>query len=264
MSLDLFIVVSDIMTAGFEFMTVRILGEVPVRQFLSLDEYIVVDVETTGMKAETQDIIEVGALRVRQGQVEAEFSSLVGLEKTSYLPAFITDLTGITARMLAADGRPLDEVMAGFLSFAGDRPLVGHNVIFDCRFLQAALEYCNERRELRGREALPALNNRVFDTLRMARVLYKGACHRLGPLAALLQVDNQGAHRALKDCYMAHGVLQKMMSHPEWPKWFGQRKGWVKKTVRRGGKGEGTIPESGNAQGMIKGLWDNDQAADET
>ena len=244
-------------------MPVRILGEVICKSALNLDEYVVVDVETTGMKAETQDIIELGALRVRQGQVEAEFSSLVCLEKTRYLPAFITDLTGITAQMLAAGGRPLDEVMAGFLSFAGDWPLVGHNVIFDCRFLQAALEYCNERRELRGREALPALNNRVFDTLRMARVLYKGACHRLGELAALLRVDNQGAHRALKDCYMAHGVLQKMMLHPEWARWFAQRRGWVKKSVRRGGNGEGAAPESGSAQGMIQGYLDNDEAAAE-
>lgn len=213
-------------------MTVRILGEVPARQVLSLDEYVVVDVETTGIKADTQDIIELGALLVRQGEVREAFSSLIRREKSPYIPGFIIQLTGITESMLIREGRPLDEVMERFCLLAGKLPLVAHNASFDYRFLQAAAAYCNEFREKQGRDRL-LLENCVFDTLAMSRKLYKRVSHNLSELARMLQIDSRGAHRALQDCYMAHGVLQKMMGHPDWNKWFGQRAGWLKKTVRR-------------------------------
>ncbi|MDO5297069.1 MAG: 3'-5' exonuclease [bacterium] len=216
-------------------MTVRILGEVPVRQVLSLDEYVVVDVETTGMKADTQDIIELGAVLVKQGSITETFSSLIKLEKSSFIPYFVVQLTGITEAMLLREGRPLDEVVEQFLLLVGKRPLVAHNASFDYRFLQAAVSYCNERRLELGRDML-LLDNCVFDTLAMSRKLYKRVSHNLSELAMMLQIDSYGAHRALRDCVMAHELLQKMMEHPEWEKWFSQRVGWMKKTIRNVGK----------------------------
>lgn len=96
------------------------------------DQYIVVDLETTGLDPLWNDIIEFGAVRVAAGSIVNRFSSLVnpGYE----IDEFITELTGITNEMLSS-APVIADVLLDFLNFIGDNVVVGHNVNFDVNFI---------------------------------------------------------------------------------------------------------------------------------
>ena len=100
-------------------------------------EFAVVDIETTGWSPAEAAITEIGAVRVRGGARQGEFASLInpGIP----VPPGITDLTGITDRMLATAPR-LGSVLPGLLRFADGCVLVAHNAPFDLGFLEAACE----------------------------------------------------------------------------------------------------------------------------
>lgn len=167
---------------------------------LALEEatYVVFDLETTGTSAEKCGITELGAVKVEQGSIVEEFSTLVnpGMPITP----FVVRLTGITNSMVAG-APPIEEVMPLFEDFVEGAILVGHNVQFDCSFVAAA----------RG-EPLP---NPVLDTLRLARTLVPGLRrYRLGALAEHFGVSQTPNHRALSDAAATAEVflkLQKLM-----------------------------------------------------
>lgn len=98
--------------------------------------FCVVDLETTGGKASEGGITEVGAVRLRGGEVLGTFQTLVN--PGTAIPAQITVLTGITEAMVAPAPR-VGPVLASLLEFIGDAVIVGHNVSYDLRFLGAAL-----------------------------------------------------------------------------------------------------------------------------
>src|ERR1051326_6009955 len=91
-------------------------------------EYVVVDVETTGLVAGRHRLIEVAGLRVRAGMVVDAFQQLINPQHR--LPRFISAFTGITQEMVNA-AAPVDEVLPPFFAFLDDAPIVGHNVGFD-------------------------------------------------------------------------------------------------------------------------------------
>src|ERR1051326_2695070 len=91
-------------------------------------EYVVVDVETTGLVAGRHRLIEVAGLRVRGGMVVDAFQQLINPQHR--LPRFISAFTGITQEMVNA-AAPVDEVLPPFFAFLDDAPIVGHNVGFD-------------------------------------------------------------------------------------------------------------------------------------
>ena len=162
-------------------------------------DYVVVDTETTGLDRYSC-VIEAAALRVRGGQVTAEFSTLIqpprrelyrnGEWQEGFVEPFITQLTGITDTML--ETAPLPETaLPQLLDFLGDDPILGHNVHFDVNMLYDDLTRCLGR----------PLPNDYFDTLRLSRrLLPQLPHHRLGDVAAALGVPYLGAHRALGDC----------------------------------------------------------------
>lgn len=125
------------------------------------EEYVAVDLETTGMSAKWDEIIEIGAARFRDGKVVETYQELVnpGFE----IDPFIEGLTGITNEMLI-DASSIAEVLPGFVSFLGaDTVMVGHNIAgFDSNFLYDAGE----------RIGTPVRNDFV-DTMRIARKLHK-------------------------------------------------------------------------------------------
>ncbi|WP_448629268.1 exonuclease domain-containing protein [Cellulomonas soli] len=137
--------------------------------------FVVVDLETTGGTPVDCEITEIGAVKVRGGQVLGEFQTLIDIGGP--VPPYIQVLTGITTSMLVGAPR-LAEVLPSFLEFAGDAVLVAHNAAFDIGFLKAAAA--------RTGHAWPG--NRVVDTVRLARraVLRDEAPnHKLSTLAAL-------------------------------------------------------------------------------
>ena len=173
-------------------------------------DYTVVDTETTGLSTESCCLIEVSALRVREGPVAAEFSTLIrppwrevqknGQWQQGYVDDFIQGLTGITDEML--EGAPLpEEALPQVEDFLGRDLLLGHNVGFDTAFLYDSFQ------KYLGRP----LGNNSLDQLRLARkLLPQLPHHRLGDVAAALGVPYEGAHRALADCWITYGCYEKL------------------------------------------------------
>lgn len=163
-------------------------------------DYTVIDLETTGLDPEDDDIIEVAAVRVRNGEIADSFQSLV--RSRDSVDEFITELTGITTEMLSTAPAPND-ILPQFLDFIGDDIIVGHNVNFDINFLYDWFEW----------ELGKSFSNDFVDTMRIARrVLPELKHHRLRDLVELFGVELDGAHRALADCrstYACFNALQQ-------------------------------------------------------
>ena len=100
-----------------------------------MKEYVSVDVETTGLAPKQDKIIEIGAVRVRDGQIVGSFTSFVNPGRI--LPAHITELTGILQEQVD-EAETMESILPAFLEFAGDLPLVGHRILFDYGFLKRA------------------------------------------------------------------------------------------------------------------------------
>lgn len=162
--------------------------------------FVVVDLETTGGSARTERITEIGAVKVRGGEVLGEFATLVDPGRS--IPPNITVLTGITNAMVVGAPR-IESVLPSFLEFARNCVLVAHNAGFDMGFLRAACQ----------RLALPWPSPRVIDTVRLARsVLSKQEAPsvRLGALAPLLGATVRPDHRALTDARATVDVLHAL------------------------------------------------------
>lgn len=173
-------------------------------------DYTVVDTETTGLSSESCSLIEVSALRMRQGVVTEEFSTLLrppwrevrkdGQWTEGYVDDFIQGLTGITDEMLEA-APPPEEALPQVADFLGDDLLLGHNVGFDTAFLYDSFQ------KYLGRP----LGNDSLDQLAIARkLLPQLPHHKLGDVAAALGVPYEGAHRALQDCWITYRCYEKL------------------------------------------------------
>ena len=162
-------------------------------------DYIVFDLETTGISVQHDTIIEISALKVKKGTVTEEFNTLVNPHR--HIPAGATAVNGITDAMVA--GAPeLADVMKDFLQFIGKEVLVGHNIhTFDTNFIYDAAW------SLFGTE----LRNDYIDTLYMARrCLPQLAHHTLGDVSEYFHISTEGAHRALNDCRMNQQIYEQM------------------------------------------------------
>jgi len=182
----------------------------PITQ-LSLDDrgtplfdatFVVVDLETSGLDPKASDITEIGAVKIRGGEVIGEFASFIRIETP--LPARITAITGITDVMLAS-APPLECVLPQFLSFASTHPLIAHNVPFDVGFLRAAV----------ARVYGDAFTPQTLDTVRLARRLLGDEVRnfRLSTLAHRFQSPIAPDHRALTDAratvHVFHALVER-------------------------------------------------------
>jgi CRISPR-associated protein Cas2 len=166
----------------------------------SFDSYVVVDLETTGVSFTEDEIIEIGAILVKDKQIEASYSALIKPNKK--LPASIQSLTGISNEMLDVEGRVLSEVIPEFLTFVEDLPIVSHNVNFDYGFLRLACQNLN----------LSLLSNRSIDTLSLARRLLDDVRDfKLQTLVEYFNIETDTKHRSLADCISTHMVYEKLI-----------------------------------------------------
>jgi DNA polymerase-3 subunit epsilon len=166
--------------------------------------FVVFDLETTGGSAATCAITEVGAVRVRGGEVEGTFQTLV--HPDAPIPAFIAVLTGITDAMVAGAPR-VEEVVPSFLEFARGAVLVAHNSPFDLGFLKAACA--------RTGHEWPAFEH--LDTVTLARrVLTRDEAPdvKLSTLARVFRTTVTPCHRALADAQatteVLHGLIERL------------------------------------------------------
>ncbi len=153
---------------------------------LDCEEYVVLDTETTGIDPQVDEVIEVGAVRVRNGEQVEAFEAFI---KPSRPVGDSEAVHGISDAMLACEGRPAAEVFASLQAFIGDVPVAGHNVKFDLRMLAA--------HSARAGEALRF--GAHFDSLRYARRLLNQDSYRLGDLCEALDLPAEATHRALDD-----------------------------------------------------------------
>ncbi len=156
----------------------------------------VIDFETTGISPGMGDrATEVAIVLLEGGRVVDRFQSL--MNAGVHIPAFITQLTGITNAMVAS-APPAEAVMADAARFVGDVPMVAHNASFDRRYWQAELARCG----------VPA-QQPFACTVLLARRLYPEApSHKLGTLVDWFRLPRTGqAHRALADAEMAAELL---------------------------------------------------------
>jgi DNA polymerase-3 subunit epsilon len=166
--------------------------------------FTVVDLETTGGAAGSDTITEIGAVKVRTGEVLGEFQTLV--DPGTPIAAFVSVLTGITDSMVAAAPR-IQAVLPSFLEFAAGSVLVAHNAPFDVGFLRTA---CAEHDIV-----WPGF--RVVDTAVLARrVLTRDEVPncKLGTLAHFFRTGTEPVHRALADARatvdVLHGLLDRL------------------------------------------------------
>ena len=164
--------------------------------------FVVVDLETTGGSAENDAITEIGAVKVRGGEVVGEFQTLVN--PGAPIPAFIALLTGITDAMVATSPR-IEQALPAFLEFARGSVLVAHNAGFDVTFLKSAAARC----------ALGWPGFDVVDTVKVARHVVtrdEAPNHKLATLARLFQASTTPTHRALDDARATVDVLHAMLA----------------------------------------------------
>jgi len=183
-------------TAGLDQLTFDELGT-PLREVT----FVVVDLETTDGRAGADAITEVGAVKVRGGQVLGELATLV--DSGRGVPPMIAQLTGITTAMLV--GAPtVGAVLPSFLEFAAGAVLVAHNAAFDTGFLRAAC----------AQQGVAWPSPQVLCTVRLARrVLTRDEAPsvRLSALAQLLGARTTPTHRALDDARATVDVLHSLL-----------------------------------------------------
>jgi len=161
-------------------------------------EFVVFDIETTGFSATQNKITEIGACKVRNGEIVDRFSSFVNPQVE--IPAKIVELTGITNDMVK-DAPLIDDVLKDFLAFCSDVPLVAHNADFDVSFIKQNAQNLNI-------EYMPT----SVDTLALSRVLLPELKkHKLNIVCDHLKVNLNGHHRAVNDAEATSEVFIKFI-----------------------------------------------------
>lgn len=164
-----------------------------------LKSYVAFDIETTGLSPEHNEIIEIGALKVREGKVVDRFIRFI--EPEAGIPPMITQLTGITNDMVEGAGN-CGEVLPEFLEFCEQDTLIGHNVQFDFSFVKT-----------KAKELGYTYDHMGIDTLKIAKVVHADLPSRkLGALCEYYHIENVAAHRTYHDA-LATAKLYQSMAH---------------------------------------------------
>lgn len=162
------------------------------------EEFIIFDIETTGLSNKLDRITEIGAVRIRDGRIIDEYNQLINPQMP--IPDKITQLTGITNEMVA-NAPTIEAVLPDFIKFIGDAPLVAHNASFDIGFIRENV-----------RKIGHSIKNSVLDTLQLARVLLpKLKRHKLDVVAKELGVKLDNHHRAVDDALCLANIFIKMI-----------------------------------------------------
>jgi len=166
-------------------------------------DYVVLDLETTGLSPSWDKIIEVGALKVKEGCIIDKYQTLV--YPGGEINSFIEQLTGITNEMLS--GAPwIDDVLPTIDQFIGNNIIVGHNTHFDVNFLYEDYLRCLNK----------PFSNDYIDNMRISRKVFPDlAHHRLIDIVEALNIENSGFHRSLSDCeytFHCHEMMKSIIN----------------------------------------------------
>ena len=167
-----------------------------------IDDYTVLDIETTSLDSYHGEILEISAIKVRNKKEVDYFSELI--KTNNEIGYFTTRLTGITNEMVEQDGKDLIYVLQEFQKFLGNDIIIGHNVNFDIDFIYDSME--NNLNEY--------LSNNYIDTLRLSRkVLPQLKHHKLDNLIDYFELEKRDEHRALNDCILTNQVYINLANY---------------------------------------------------
>lgn len=162
-----------------------------------IENYTVIDLEMTGLNAKTDEILEVGAVRVRDGVIADTFTTILCVKKS--LSEKVIELTGISESMMQAGNEP-EQAMSEYFSFLGEDVLVGQNLIFDYSFLK---QWAVNHKFSFERNAI--------DTLKLARkFLPQEQKKDLESLCRFFAIERLNGHRALEDAIETYRVFEKL------------------------------------------------------
>ncbi|MDO4942477.1 MAG: 3'-5' exonuclease [Lachnospiraceae bacterium] len=161
-------------------------------------EYVAFDLETTGLSEEKDEIIEVGAVKIRNHKIVGKYNQVINPHCA--IPDQIIKLTGIQQELVDC-GREKEDVIREFYDFCDGYPLLGHNVMFDYRFMKKAMSQYGIPFEKNG-----------MDTFQIAKKLLKNdiKSKSLGSLCSYYHYTNPSAHRAYHDALATVIVYEKM------------------------------------------------------
>lgn len=164
-----------------------------------VNDYVVVDIETTGFSPSANEIIEIGAIKILNNEVCDSYHTLIKIDNT--IPPNIVNLTGITDDLLKEKGILINDAICDFINFIGENIIVGHNINFDINFLyDNCIKYTGK-----------PLTNDFVDTLRIAKSFVKDTYnHKLSTLAKKFEVDYDNHHRALNDVMITNEIYKKL------------------------------------------------------
>ncbi len=177
-----------------------------------VDNYCVVDLETTGVFVRSAKIIEISAIKVRDNEVVGEFSTLIN--PNCLIPAKATEINHITNEMVSS-APCLEDIIDEFTEFIGDDVIVGYNNAgFDMNIIYDSLK------SIRGIQ----FTNNYIDVLHSARrCLVELENYKLETVSRHYQLDVTGEHRALKDCYLTKDCYDRLYEEFGETAFIGQR-----------------------------------------
>jgi DNA polymerase III epsilon subunit family exonuclease len=164
-----------------------------------LDDYVIVDVETTGVNAKIDHIIEIGALKVSKSEIVDEFQCLI--KTSAELNQTIISLTGITQEMLNNKGIMERDAIEKLFTFIDGNTIVGYNVKFDIEFLENSSKRLGVENNIKKTKDLLNIARRKIDGVKD---------YKLINVARHLSVDTDGMHRALRDCYIMFEIINEL------------------------------------------------------
>ncbi len=165
------------------------------------DEYVILDLETTGLFPDLDEIIEICCLKIKDDTIISKYSTLV--KPNDEILPFITKLTGITNEMVKNSPK-LKNVLPKLIEFIGDSYVIGYNVNFDINFI-----YDNTFHILKKH-----FKNDFIDIMRFARKLYPNLKdHRLNTVCEYLKIDLSNHHRAEFDCLMVLECIKSIREY---------------------------------------------------
>lgn len=155
--------------------------------------YCIVDIETNGSKPENSQIIEIGAVKIKNGKIIDTFNELV---KTDFIPPFIQGITGINEEMVK-NAKSQKEVLIKFKEFLGDAIFVAHDSYFDFNYIRAQLK----------KENLGDLLNPEICTLTLSKKTIEASRYGLKYLTEELNLPQEPLHRALGDAKTTSRIM---------------------------------------------------------
>ena len=166
----------------------------------TLFNYTVLDIETTGFDFRKNEIIEIGAIKFKEGNQVGKFSEFI--KPKEQVPLFIKQLTNITDAQLAS-GIDLKSALTSLRKFVENDIIICHNTGFDIGFL-------NEKYSSLG---MSSISNRIFDTLEISRIYLPFLLnHKLGTVAEYFEIDVENAHRAIFDAEVTGLIFSGLLN----------------------------------------------------